>query len=105
MLFVERKNNMSQNIHNNSATISPAAPLKDSTMKLAFSRPVLITATKVALIVGTLLGLINHGPDIFANTLSDGQKIQIIVTYLVPYSVSTYSSVRSIRYYENIKSR
>ncbi|MCT4613467.1 MAG: nitrate/nitrite transporter NrtS [Marinifilaceae bacterium] len=70
------------------------------TLKLIFSKQVVRTAFKLSLIVGTILGLINHGPDIFAHTLSDSQIIQIMVTYLIPYSVSTYSSVCSIRNYE-----
>ncbi|MCT4615583.1 MAG: nitrate/nitrite transporter NrtS [Marinifilaceae bacterium] len=69
-------------------------------LKLVFSKEVIQTALKLSIIVGTILGLINHGSDIFANTLSGGQKIQILVTYLVPYSVSTYSSVCSIKRYE-----
>ncbi len=64
--------------------------------KLVFSKQVVQTALKLSIIVGTILGLINHGQDIFALTLSRGQIIQIMVTYLVPYSVSTYSSVSSI---------
>ena len=63
---------------------------------IIFSKQVVKTAIKLSLIVGTILGLINHGPSIIANTISSGQKIQIMVTYLVPYSVSTYSSVKSI---------
>lgn len=65
--------------------------------ELAFSKDVVSTAMKLALIVGTILGLINHGPDIVNNTLSSGQVFQILITYLVPYSVSTYSSVKSIK--------
>ncbi|WP_372754250.1 nitrate/nitrite transporter NrtS [Labilibaculum sp.] len=55
----------------------------------------------MALVVGTVLGLINHGLDIIANTLTTEHIIQIIITYLVPYSVSTYSSVRSILQLKN----
>lgn len=65
-------------------------------LKLVFSKQVVSTAFKLSLIVGTILGLINHGQDIIANCLTNGQKIQIMVTYLVPYSVSTYSSVKSM---------
>jgi len=69
-------------------------------LKLVFSKQIVRTALKLSLIVGTILGFINHGPDIVSNTLSSIQRIQIIITYLVPYSVSTYSSVNSIKYYE-----
>lgn len=66
-------------------------------LKIVFSKQVVKTAVKLSIIVGTILGLINHGSDILANTLSTSQRIQILVTYLVPYSVSTYSSVCAIK--------
>ena len=46
-----------------------------------------------ALIVGTLLTLINHGPAILAGQLTGERIIQILLTFLVPYTVSTVSSV------------
>ena len=64
---------------------------------LALSGPVLRQALKIALIVGTLLALINHGERIFSGSLTQENILQIILTYLVPYSVSTYSSVRAIQ--------
>lgn len=71
--------------------------LKMNIFELAFSKDVVSTAIKLSLIVGTILGLINHGPDIVNNTLTEGQIFQILITYLVPYSVSIYSSVISIK--------
>ncbi|KXX67092.1 nitrate/nitrite transporter NrtS [Flammeovirga sp. SJP92] len=65
-------------------------------LKLIFSAKVIKTATKLSLIVGTILGLINHGEDIISNTLSNKQIVQILTTYLVPYIVSTYSSVKAL---------
>jgi hypothetical protein len=58
-----------------------------------FRKPVVLTALKVALVVGTILALINHGPALLALELSRQQILQIALTYLVPYCVSTYSSV------------
>ena len=54
-------------------------------------------ALKMSLIVGSILALINHGDAIFEGTLTLGNVVQIILTYLVPYSVSTYSSVKAIQ--------
>jgi hypothetical protein len=54
------------------------------------------TAIKISLLVGTILALINHGPEIFHFTLSKQDIFQILLTYLVPYGVSTYSSVKLI---------
>lgn len=62
-----------------------------------FLRPVMLTAIKVALVVGTVLALINHGPALFALELSRQQILQIALTYLVPYTVSTYSSVKMLQ--------
>ncbi len=75
--------------------------VKMGTWNLIFSKQVVKTAIKLSLIVGTILGFINHGPDIIGHTLTHSQKIQIMVTYLVPYSVSTYSSVKSILQIKN----
>jgi len=57
---------------------------------------VLGTALKSSLIVGTVLALINHSPAIFNLTLSTQNVAQIVLTYLVPYGVSTYSSIKAI---------
>ncbi|WP_205960054.1 nitrate/nitrite transporter NrtS [Flammeovirga aprica] len=64
--------------------------------KLVFSKQVVTTALKLSIIVGTILAFINHGESIIGNTLSNKQVIQILITYFVPYAVSTYSSVKAI---------
>ncbi|MEE8295770.1 MAG: nitrate/nitrite transporter NrtS [Sphingomonadales bacterium] len=53
-------------------------------------RAVVMRALRIAVIVGTILAAINHG-DVF---LSGGEIIwwKIILSYFVPYGVSTYSS-------------
>jgi hypothetical protein len=45
----------------------------------------------VALIVGTILNLINQGDAVIA--MSSVNWIKIVLTYLVPYAVSTYGAV------------
>ena len=58
-------------------------------------------AFKIALIVGTLLVLINHGPALlfdFSTSISEPARLaQIVLTYFVPYGVSSYSSVAAKR--------
>ena len=54
-------------------------------------------ATKIALIVGTVLAIINHGDRLLILSISFGDLINIVLTYFVPYSVSTYSSVQALR--------
>ena len=60
---------------------------------IARSRPVVMTALKVALVVGSVLALINHGPAMMRFSLTFENICQMLLTYLVPYSVSTYSAV------------
>jgi hypothetical protein len=71
--------------------------LPDSFWALASTGQVVKSSLKVSLIVGTVLGLINHGPEIVQMTLGMDRFAQILLTYIVPYSVSTYSAVRAIQ--------
>jgi len=66
-------------------------------IKIALLKDVVFMALKMSLIVGSILALINHGDAIFEGTLTQGNICQIILTLLVPYSVSTYSSVKAIQ--------
>ncbi|MEH6473596.1 MAG: nitrate/nitrite transporter NrtS [Halopseudomonas sp.] len=52
---------------------------------------ILRRAAIIAIIVGTILALLNHG-----DRLLQGQDIpyfKILLTYLVPFSVSSYSAI------------
>jgi len=71
-------------------------PLYDF-FKIAVSNKVVKSALKVSLVVGTILALINHGGAILRMSLTTENMFQIVLTYLVPYCVSTYSSVRAIQ--------
>ena len=66
-----------------------------STLKLAVHYVLLdrvpIRSFYVALVVGTILNLINQGDAIFGTTRINWVKI--ILTYFVPYAVSTYGVV------------
>ena len=66
-------------------------------LKIAASRGVVTTSLKVSLVVGTILALINHGGLILEMSLPRENILQILLTYLVPYCVSTYSSVKAIQ--------
>lgn len=66
-------------------------------LRLAFQETVYVRATKVALAVGTILALINHGDTLLQGIFSAKVFFQIALTYLVPYGVSTYVSVETIR--------
>ena len=49
-------------------------------------------AIKVAFIVGTLLNLINQGEAIISLNLENLHIAKFLLTYLVPYSVTTYTA-------------
>ena len=64
---------------------------------IATSRLVIKRATRISLVVGTILAIINHGDRIMFGDISLEAAFKILLTYCVPYSVSTYSSVLAIR--------
>lgn len=66
-------------------------------ISIALTREVVIISLKMSLIVGTVLALINHGPSIVEGLLTQEKILQIALTYLVPYCVSTFSSVKAIQ--------
>jgi len=66
-------------------------------IKIGLLKEVVIMALKMSLIVGSILALINHGGAIFEGTITRSNIYQIILTFLVPYCVSTYSSVKAIQ--------
>ena len=51
-----------------------------------------VRSLKIALVVGTILALINHFDSIVTGSMSPTVIFQIILTYAVPYSVSTFGS-------------
>ena len=46
--------------------------------------------------VGTLLALINHGDSLVAGDLGMAAAGKILLTYLVPYAVATWSAVQTV---------
>jgi hypothetical protein len=51
-----------------------------------------LRSLKVALFVGTILALINHYDAILSGTLGATGLLQILLTYAVPFSVSTFGT-------------
>ena len=73
-------------------------------LKYAKSRVIFIRSIKVALLVGTILAIINHADAILSGNFYTTNTIQILLTYLVPYFVATYGSVEQARHFELEKS-
>ena len=74
-------------------------------LAMAFTRAVVKRALACMIVVGAVLILINHGDAIFHGDLSRGRIAQIGLTFLVPYCVSTFSSVAAMRAAEREKSK
>jgi hypothetical protein len=68
-------------------------------MKLFFEaaveRGTVATSAKVALIVGSILAMINYGDRIFLHSNMRAMDwVKLAVTYCVPYCVATYGAAR-----------
>lgn len=62
-------------------------------LRAAWSRRIALSALRIALVVGTLLNAINQGPALFAG--DDVSWTHLLLNYLVPYCVATYSAARN----------
>ena len=62
-------------------------------LAVATERAVVLRACKFALVVGAVLIAINHGDALLAGDVSTGRLLKMGLTVLVPYVVSTLSSV------------
>ena len=66
-------------------------------LEIAFEKPVRKRALKVALLVGSILAVINHGDIVLTGAATATVWIKIALTFLVPYCVATFASVQAIR--------
>ena len=66
-----------------------------SFLKAATQKKTLLTSLRVALVVGTILGLINYGDRIFLHqNMVTVDWVKLGITYLVPFYVATYGAAR-----------
>jgi len=90
------------------AMLDPRTPIPPSAaqewLRLAGSAPVRRRALRYAVVVGAILITINHGDAILHGDLSIGRWLRIGLTLLVPYLVSTFSSVGAMRQMQQEKS-
>jgi hypothetical protein len=66
-------------------------------LRLAFGGSVVRRACLYAVCVGALLIAINHGDAILRGDVSTGRILRMMLTAIVPYAVSTASSVGALR--------
>lgn len=67
-------------------------------------RDTLVRSIKTALVVGTILALINHGQDLLSGQFSLRWIIPMLLTYLVPFVVATYGQVQGKRQRDALQS-
>ncbi len=60
---------------------------------IACERSTIVRSLKFAVVVGAILITINHGDAILAGNVDSGRLLKMTLTVLVPYLVSTFSSV------------
>jgi hypothetical protein len=70
--------------------------MKES-LRLALESSVVKRASKYAVVVGLILIAINHGDAILRGDLTRGRLFKMALTVVVPYVVSTLSSVGALR--------
>ncbi len=63
----------------------------------AFCRDTVGRSARVALVVGTLLGVINHFDMFLTGNFTTRRVIQLLLTYIVPYGVATYAAAMQAR--------
>jgi hypothetical protein len=57
--------------------------------------PIVLGALRMAVIVGTVLGAINHGDRIVAEAMTATDWLKFAITYLVPYGVATFAATNA----------
>ncbi|MFD2542995.1 nitrate/nitrite transporter NrtS [Lacinutrix gracilariae] len=63
-------------------------------VKIASEKEIVISSIKVALVVGVILNSINQGEKLIALDFKHLNFLKLIITFSVPYMVSTYASVK-----------
>ena len=66
-------------------------------LAVAARRDIVSRAIKVGAIVGTILMAINQGDVLLQGNITAETVAKILLTYCVPYCVSTYASVEAVR--------
>jgi len=66
-------------------------------LSLCAQSDIVVRSTKTSLFVGTMLAVINHGDKFMSGELDSSSLLKITLTYLVPYGVSTFAAVQTLR--------
>ena len=83
-----------------STSTEPPTPVDLRFTTLATRPAVVRRALRYAVIVGAILIAINHGDAILRGDVTIGRLLRMLLTSMVPYGVSTASSVEARRAFE-----
>ena len=65
-------------------------------LPIFFSKPVVLRAVKVAVIVGVILAFINHGGLTLSGNITTECWVKMLITGFVPYTVSSATATMNI---------
>lgn len=65
-------------------------------LRVALSPGVIARAVKVALVVGSVLNLVNQGTVLLAGEFADFDAMRGLLNYVVPYCVATYGATSAL---------
>jgi len=68
-------------------------------------RDTLVRSIKTALVIGTILAIINHGQELLTDHFSPQWVVPMLITYLVPFIVATYGQVQGKRQRDRLQSK
>lgn len=86
-------------------TISSVARVYRIIITYGLERDTLIRSLKTALVVGSILGLINHGLALLTGHFTLDQLAPLLLTYLVPLLVTTYGQIQGKRQRDQMHQR
>jgi hypothetical protein len=68
-----------------------------SLVAYCLERSTLLFSIKMALVIGTLLAVINHGQAIVTGHFTSDRLLPLLLTYGVPFAVAMYSQIQGKR--------
>ena len=76
---------------------APSRTRPRSLIAYSLERDTLLFSLKTALVVGTLLAVINHGQALLTGHFAPGELLPLCLTYCVPFAVAMYSQIQGKR--------
>ena len=71
--------------------------LSTSWKSLLVDREIVLRGLRFAVVVGIILVVINHGDAVLRGDIDSDRMARMVLTVMVPYCVSVFSSISAIR--------